>query len=108
MSGMDFPSIAAIMSSVSTKQRPRRLASRRPTADFPAPMKPMRMMFLRSGMTSLYRGSPSLPFIHRPDVETLDELVHPSQERNRHDGPDQSRQLRAHEKDQEHRQWMEP
>ena len=42
-----FP--AVIMSSVSTKQRPRRCASIRPHTDFPAPMKPTRITF-RAGM----------------------------------------------------------
>src|SRR5262245_6049274 len=40
---MDRPSWAMIMSSVSTKQRPRRRARMRPTEDFPAPMKPTRI-----------------------------------------------------------------
>src|SRR5215471_4655441 len=40
---MDRPSWAVIMSSVSTKQRPRRRARMRPTEDLPAPMKPTRI-----------------------------------------------------------------
>jgi hypothetical protein len=43
MVGIEEPSRATIMSSVSTKHRPRRRASNRPTEDFPAPMKPTRM-----------------------------------------------------------------
>src|SRR5262249_31099081 len=40
ISGIERPSAAAIISSVSTKQRPRRRASRRPQTDLPAPMNP--------------------------------------------------------------------
>src|SRR2546425_7663383 len=43
ISGIERASRATIMSSVSTKQRPSRRASSRPTTDFPAPMKPTRM-----------------------------------------------------------------
>src|SRR5262249_50027612 len=43
ISGMDRSSWAVIMSSVSTKQRPRRRARMRPTEDLPAPMKPTRI-----------------------------------------------------------------
>ena len=48
--GMERPSRAVIIASVSTKQRPRRRASMRPTVDFPAPMKPTRMTFRGAGM----------------------------------------------------------
>src|SRR3989454_6916796 len=43
ISGMGRPSLAVIMSSVSTKQRPSRLARSRPTEDLPAPMNPTRI-----------------------------------------------------------------
>src|SRR5262245_41948451 len=43
ISGIERPSAAAIISSVSTKQRPRRRASKRPQTDFPAPMNPTRI-----------------------------------------------------------------
>src|SRR5574342_320470 len=43
ISGIERPSAAAIMSSVSTKQRPSLMARMRPTEDLPAPMKPTRI-----------------------------------------------------------------
>src|SRR5262245_18960086 len=47
ISGIERPSAAAIISSVSTKQRPRRRASRRPQTEFPAPMNPTRITLSR-------------------------------------------------------------
>ncbi len=45
ISGIVQPSRLVIMSSVSTKHRPRRFASIRPQTDFPAPMNPTRITF---------------------------------------------------------------
>src|SRR5262245_51467121 len=44
-----MPSFATIMSSVSTKHRPRRRATIRPTEDLPAPMKPTRITLFDIG-----------------------------------------------------------
>src|SRR5439155_8596097 len=54
ISGIGFASRATILSSVSTKQRPRRRASSRPTDDFPAPMKPTRIT-LSAGIPPSYQ-----------------------------------------------------
>src|SRR3972149_5928926 len=100
ISGTDFPSIAAIMSSVSTKQSPSFRARRRPTTDFPAPMKPIRMMF-RDSTPSLYPRHPLGPAVHRLDVEAVEELVEPGQERDGDKAPHESRQGRADEEGRE-------
>src|SRR5262249_55751968 len=47
ISGTERPWLATIMSSVSTKQRPRRRASKRPHTDLPAPMNPTSTMLSR-------------------------------------------------------------
>src|SRR5262245_25585671 len=88
---MDRPSWAMIMSSVSTKQRPRRRARMRPTEDFPAPMKPTRITL--SDMTptivspasagtlpahSHRGGRPPIGAVAHPAAAALGEvMVHP-------------------------------
>ena len=57
ISGMERPSAAVIMSSVSTRHRPSRRARRRPTDDLPAPMNPTKTILpSMSDSLSIYRA----------------------------------------------------
>src|SRR5262245_23141883 len=56
ISGIDRPSRATIMSSVSTKQRPSRRATSRPQTDFPAPMNPTSITLSRRILASYQIG----------------------------------------------------
>src|SRR5215470_2187521 len=77
---MDRPSWAMIMSSVSTKQSPRRRARMRPTEDFPAPMKPTRITL--SDMTpTIVSSAPAgaLPAHgHRGGRSAIGTVTHPA------------------------------
>src|SRR5918996_4695632 len=90
---MGRPSRETMMSSVSTKQRPRRRARSRPQADFPAPMNPTRMTLSAGIAAILTSGGAGSDVAARLDPEDAVDLPEAGQQRHRHQRADQPARL---------------
>src|SRR6266508_834424 len=106
ISGMVRPSLAVIMSSVSTKQRPSRRARMRPTEDLPAPMKPTSTRV--SVVPAIIEDRLSLSLLARLDVHGSKDLPGAGHERHGDQRADDSGQLRTDQDPDHYRQGVEP